>query len=71
MGWMRVRCGWSQRFASDDDGEGRKGGPDASPSLLYIEPRFAELGCVVAGAFVVGEDGDSSGLEDTRDVVES
>jgi hypothetical protein len=67
---MRVGCGWSQRFARDDDDERRKGCQDASPALRYVKAKLTELTCVLSCEFVVGEDDDSSGLEDAGDVVE-
>ncbi len=58
------------RLAGDEDRQRRKGGEEAAATLFDNEPGVAELFCVFAGEFVVGDEGEPTGLEDADDLLE-
>jgi hypothetical protein len=66
---MRMLPYGSQGFAGDDDGQRGKGRPEAATLLLHLKAECAELGRVLAGSLVIGDESDSAGTKNTHDVM--
>ena len=57
-------------LAGDNDGQWRKCGEDAAATIFDGKSGVPELSCVLAGEFVVGDEGDAAGFEDADDLLE-
>jgi hypothetical protein len=64
------RVGRGHRFAGEDDGEPSEDGHYGGAALLDHAPQFAQLLCVLAGEFVVGENRSSAGFQDAHDLLD-
>ena len=57
-------------LAGYDNGQRRKCCEETAATFFDDEPGGAELFCVFAGEFVVGDEGDAAGFEDADDLLE-